>query len=204
MSFHLSADKIKSLVIEYQTTNNPKLLEEIIPAVDPILISVINKFKTRRPEYEAVDANDMYQTCILGVNKALLTARAFDDALHILFRVKAYAIAELKAHYKYTKYEAIESDVSDRFDAKQCHDSSFANSIRMLDIQYFIEKAQLKSNEKKMIELFLQGDKINDIAKELGMTRKGAQILFDEIVARMRDDLIRNRDILDDKPPTRY
>ena len=95
----LQEDVLRELVTEYQQNKDPIVFERILKRVDHLLLNTIHVWVEMKPYLGSIDLRDLYHTAIVGLGKALSTARPQEDGGHIVARVIAYVRNEINADY---------------------------------------------------------------------------------------------------------
>lgn len=89
---------IKRLVLKYQSNRSAQLFEQILERVDCILIGIVRKL-SKLHFFVEPNIQDMYQTAIIGMAKAIDSFKEVDSPNKILLRLFVYIRKEMFQQY---------------------------------------------------------------------------------------------------------
>jgi len=102
----MESDKIfkgvlKELVLEYQEKLDPQLFERILSRVDNLVLSVVHGCRKVCPHLMDEDAEDIYQTALIGLNNGLLKVKLEESSDLMIARMIAYMKCAIRVEFPY-------------------------------------------------------------------------------------------------------
>jgi len=96
---------LDELVIEYQKFEDPEIFRIILGRVDKLICKTVHTIRRREKHLRLIPFEDLYQTGILGLRAAVLTAKMQGPGEKILLRIKAYVKSNIRKVYRYSGRE---------------------------------------------------------------------------------------------------
>jgi len=103
-------ERIRDLTTRYQESKfDPKIFEEILAAVDKLLIDQIYKYESKWYYFKDVDKKDAYQTAVCALNDAMKIIKPWDNGHRIIAKIISYIKWRFKqTFYKFSKLKSLE------------------------------------------------------------------------------------------------
>jgi RNA polymerase sigma factor (sigma-70 family) len=212
-------EMLSQLVTEYQPTRSPIVFEKILIRVDKLLLKTLHMMIKSRPYLTTVGVEDLYQTEILGLYKALDTALPTEDGGHIVARIIAYARAEVSKAYPYRKYGKIKlfSEIEDEerqiyctgqiFNSKQkkwfdgVPDDRIENNAEfsfLLDrLSELVQNGKLTYKNLNLLKKhYFDGMTTKEIAKEKGCSRQNIEKQLNKLLLIVKNHIKTKNDVV--------
>ena len=103
---------LRPLVTKFQETKDAAIFNGILARVDNLILYTIHKYVRCRRYLWHVNKQELYHAAIIGVYRAVLTARDCEDGGKITARIIAYIKSNIRLHFGYyqKEYEWISMD----------------------------------------------------------------------------------------------
>ncbi len=109
MSTNLRSEILRDLVTEYRSESDRDkkriVLEKILLRLDRLLIKRVTELKRRKKQLALIDMQDLYHTSIVGLHRAILSAKEYDSGDTIQARILSYVNEEVRKTFLGKKRE---------------------------------------------------------------------------------------------------
>jgi len=186
MSIVTKIQILETLVVRYQETRDPILFAKILAHVDLLLCHVVHKLKRRNIYLETIEFMDLYQTSIVGLHDALLSAKMYKPNEKIIPRIISYAKSNIRKVYGYSPKEyAIASVFTYEKDA---HFDINQDLEELYDVlKWLYSKEMLSDRDLKMINLrFVKQKTYREIGEIFGVRPQTIHYKIKQIVKKIR------------------
>jgi RNA polymerase sigma factor (sigma-70 family) len=210
---------LRDLVTEYQPTRSPIVFEKILMRVDKLLLKTLHMMIKSRPYLATVGAEDIYQTEIVGLYRALDTVLPTEDGGHIVARIIAYIRAEVKKDYPYRHYGKVKlfSEIEDEegqicctgqiLTSKQKEwfegvpDDRVENnaefSLLFERISELVNSGKLTYEHLGLLKKhFFDGKTTKEIAQEKGCSRQNIEKQLNKVLLIVQKDIKTKNDVI--------
>lgn len=93
----LSHKMLKKLTFEFRETGDNKIFLKILSRIDNLIVFTVNNYIRRRPQYHNKDiGQDFYHSAIIGVYRAIGTAKESESGRKLQARYIAYMKAQIR------------------------------------------------------------------------------------------------------------
>jgi len=177
---------LELLVVQYQETRDPQVFAEILGRVDLLLCHIVHKLKRKIAYLDNIDFMDLYQTSIIGLRDAILTAKMYNPNEKIIPRIISYANSNIRKVYRYSKKEyAISSTFTYEKDA---HFDVNQDLEELYDVlKWLYKKDMLSDRDLQIVNLrFVQQKTFKEIGKDLGVTAQTVHYKVKQILKKIR------------------
>jgi len=171
---------LDDLVREFQKEESPEIFAIILGRVDKLLYKTVHQMRKMENHLKLVSFNDLYQTSILGLRAALLTAKMQGPGEKVLLRIKAYAKSHIRKTYSYAGREyAI--DTLYTYEKTSEDENREADLLDLVNLREILKELYLKTiiddQDLDLINYrFVKGYTYNKIGKMYGI--EGAAVWF--------------------------
>ncbi len=150
MNANLRSEILRELVTEYKTELDDHvkniIFEKILARVDKLLIKRVTELKRYRRQLSRIDMQDLYHTSIIGLHRAILSAKDHDSGDTVQARILSYVNEEVRKTYLGRKREMHTVDPS-----------IITNCMLSYEHQHAVETTEIIEKLWKMVD-----DKIVD------------------------------------------
>jgi hypothetical protein len=190
-------EKIRELTTKYQSTNyDPKIFEEILAAVDKLLINQIYKYESKWYYFKNVDKQDAYQTAVCALNDAMKIIKPWDNGHRIIAKIISYIKWRFKqTFYKFSKLKSLEDiGMWESLDVMCTDDNEITKGIIFEEffsgVNDLINQKKLKGIDVYiMIRYLAYEETLTSIAKELGIKIHRASHRYRRAVRIIRENM---------------
>jgi len=172
MSNEFKQGIIKDLVVLWKSNSNKNFyFEKILKRIDKLIIYKIGKLKRQYKQLSAVPNQDLYNTAILGIYRALDSVKDKDSGATIQARILSYIKEEIRKIYMPHKKEIITENIE-----------KWENKIESKEPEFTtIEYEELREIVNKLIDNFQLPKEDFDIFIDHYLNRKTYKKIAEEL-----------------------
>lgn len=181
---------LKDLALSFDTSGDPVTFIKILLEVHKLLKYQVRQIRRRRPYLQAVDFNDLYQTAIVGLYRAVAKVQADASGGKLVYNIRRYVDNEIIKEYKdrtwrqsYILFDDAQRELVDTTEVYLNLEQEFIRDrfYRLITV------GVISQEEFDMIyQHFVRGVSYKDIASQVGNST-------DTISKKVRDSLNRIR-----------
>lgn len=93
---------LKELALEFVWNKDPSTFLKILKKVDRLLLYTIHKDRKGKPYLKKVELQDLYQTAVIGLYKALLKVKEDEPGSKLVYKITRYVGNEIAKNFKKT------------------------------------------------------------------------------------------------------
>jgi len=202
---------LKELALEFVNSKDPSILEKIIKKVDKLLFYTIYKARRSKPYLKKVELQDLYQTAIIGLYRALLKVKEDEPGSKLVYKIGRYTGNEIAKDYKRTDKVTFPFSIADvdfqvhlysvdmpqswkhisQIEDKLVEDTLVYKNLEMKFIRErflkLIEEEIISFEEFEMLVLrFVEGMTYTDIARQFGTSQVTISKKIGDALNRLR------------------
>lgn len=200
---------LKELALEFESSRNPDIFERIVEKVDRLLLQTIYRLRRAKPYLKKVEMQDLYQTSILGLHKALLKVKEDEPGTKLVYKIIRYVGNEIAKFNKTTSKIVFPRSIEDvSFQIHLCSTDRAQDLVYQIEneltdntavyknlemegirdrFSILVESGVLSFEEFEMLVMrFVDGMKYKDIAKQFGGSYDTVSKRIENVLNRMR------------------
>jgi DNA-directed RNA polymerase specialized sigma24 family protein len=159
-------DHVKELILRYKKSKSQANFEDILAAVDNLVLKIVHKSKKRIHHIGNVSTSDLYQTAIIALYKAIDKIPDDEDPNVIPAWISSYILADIRKSYHYLSRETVSVDQDIEFFSRM-HSFAMSNQYLLFDVHEFLKRRVITSLEYRCIrEHYFEGESFADIGRE--------------------------------------
>jgi hypothetical protein len=191
----LREDVLRQLTTEYQQTKSTIVFEKILKRVDNLLLKTILICTRTHPHFGSVDLRDLYHTAIVGLGRALITARPQEDGGYVAARIIAYVRCQLHVDFPLRRRNRFV--VPSENTVKGHEQAYFDDVITPVEFGFVLEKCSqlqksgfLSDYEMSIVtRTYIEGKTPGEIGQEDSRTERRIYQRLSEILELIRRNL---------------
>jgi len=169
---------LRELVTEYKSCEESEqdkkgaIFSKILYRVDKLLISRVIKLKRIKKGLWNVDAQDLYQTSIVGLYRGINSAKDCDTGDRIQARILSYVNEEVRKTYLGRKRIMVTMDpqVISSMESCECVEFQIEGSEIITKVLEMVEKQEIsRADFNMLIENSVNGKSYSEIGRKLGL-----------------------------------
>jgi len=169
---------LRELVTEYKSYEESEqskrnvVFSRILCRLDKLLISRVLKLKRIRRGLWHVDAQDLYQTAIVGLYRGINSAKDCDNGNRIQARILSYVNEEVRKTYLGRKriMVTIDPQVISSMELCECVEFQIEGSEIIAKVLEMVEKQEVsRADFNMLIENSVNGKSYSEIGRKLGL-----------------------------------
>ena len=147
----MDLDVVKGMMLEYKSTQDSKLFERILLNVDVLLKHFFLKDWRTYSYLRTVDAQDLYQSSVLAVQKTCMGLKESTPPHQLPGRIRGYMRKQFEQEYRHFDKEIASSD--------QLEDTRFVTPSEeldlIMDLEHILDCKELSNREKRVLYFHL-------------------------------------------------
>lgn len=173
----IRCDVVRRLVTEHRYTNDGAkrkiLFGQILERVDKLLISKVIECSKRHRQLDGIDRQELYNTAVVGLHRAITTARDTDSGSNIQARIINYVREEIRKTYLGRKRRILTIDPASIRDLIQTETNEF-DEIECKEIVSriikMVENGEISREDFNMLlDNAVNGNSYTEIGRKKGM-----------------------------------
>ena len=182
---------IKNLILEHQRTSEQAIFIQILERVEGLLLLAIFHCFRWTPSLQGSDLQDLYQTSILGLYRAIDTIEERDDPNAVPIRIMACVASEIDKMYGKHSREKIDSHRFLSIKNQTISDKEMFKDLEMEDTRRMfsrlISEEVITNEEFEMVKLkFVDGIIEKEIAKKFGVVQSTVSSRISKTLIKMK------------------
>lgn len=169
---------IRNMVSEWKATNDinekRRIFNRILTSVDRMLVSTIYRYIRIHKELVGVDQQDLYQTAIIGLYRAINGVKDYDPGRRILTRIVTYVKLEINNAYlnRSSKAQILKSSIVEDLKFPEPDFTSFDAEEMWCLVSKLIDNGEIIEDDFKMvIDHVVHGKSYPKIGKAKGLNK---------------------------------
>lgn len=132
---------LKELALEFVSSEDPLIFAKILKRVEYLLLYTIHKVRIAKPYLKKVEQQDLYQTAVIGLYRALLKVKEDEPGSKLIYKITRYIGNEIAKDFKRTGKITVPYSISD---------VAFQVHLYFTDMSQF--QAHIRRIEDKLVE----------------------------------------------------
>jgi RNA polymerase sigma factor (sigma-70 family) len=199
--FKLSLPNCIPLIASYRETDDTVSFLRLLAQFDLLLVDTIHGMRRRYHVLLSESTQDMYHTAIVAFARSLKKIDMERPEL-IPATIKAYVVSAIRKQYSYKEREIEEEEVvldwfnvaPDVSQKRRRVSREQRDAERRLQVSEFMDAAGLtKEEEECVIKKFLGNSTLNDVAKDVGLTKDQVRYRIKTAMRKLRRVYLKNR-----------